>query len=239
MIDLIDSIKKVKPTVIPIAFKRHNPLTNLDERSIVGSGFIFSKEKLLVCTCAHVVAPNGVIRTDAQLEVGITINKDTIVGCLAQIVSIDYKKDLAVLQIITTDQNVLNNISEVKMGSSSNLEEGTEVAFIGFPFGMSLSADITSSSTRGIVSALRRNLSNKEVEFIQLDAIVGGGNSGAPVFLPSNGEIVAVIKSRFDPLMKGRAPRLIIDGEPLEIFTNIGFAQPIDMTKDFLLSTMK
>ena len=76
-------------------------------------------------------------------------------------------------------------------------------------------------------------------ELIQLDAVVGGGNSGAPVFLSSTSEVIAIVKGRFDPLMKGRPPKLIIDGEPLEIFTNIGFAQPINVAKGFLLSSLK
>ncbi len=236
---LTDAIKMVKKSVVAIAFQEHNVFDNTNKISIVGTGFVYSKEKLLVCTCAHVIAPNGIIRNDAQLQTGV-VTPTNVIGFPAKIISVDFKKDLAVLQIISTDQNVLTYLDQVKINQSLSLEEGTDVAFIGFPFGMSLSRDLVPSATRGMISAFRRNLTNgQEVELIQLDAIVGGGNSGAPVFIPDTSEVVGIIKSRFDPLMKGRPPRLIIDGEPLEIFTNIGFAQPISLVAEFLASANK
>lgn len=238
MSSLVNSIKSVRKGVVAIAYKQHNVLDNSDQISVAGTGFLLSKEKLLFCTCAHVVTTNGVLRTDAQLQIGI-VTEQNVVGYPAQVVSLDLKKDLAVLNVPSGDQKVIAHLEELRLGDSKPLEQGEEIAFLGFPFGMVLSNDITPSATKGIISAFRRDLTTGSTEIIQLDAVVGGGNSGAPVFLPETSEVIAIVKGRFDPLMKGRPPKLIIDGEPLEIFTNIGIAQPINVAKDFLLASLK
>ncbi len=236
---LINSIKIIKLSVVPIAYQEQD-ISGKFRVSIVGTGFVFSKEKekILVCTCAHVVTQNKVIRTDAQLQVGIK-TKEGYKGFPANVLSVDFDKDLTVLQIILSNNiDAYNCISEIQIGDSANLEEGQDIAFIGFPFGMSLSNDIAPSTTNGIISAFRKNVSSGEIEHVQLDAITSSGNSGAPVFSPGEDKVVAIIKGRFDPLTMGRPPRLIIDGQPLEIFTNIGFAQPVNIAKSFLLNAL-
>ncbi|MGA2417704.1 MAG: serine protease [Candidatus Staskawiczbacteria bacterium] len=234
---LIDAIKIIKPSVVPIAFNEHDIFTNSYKLSIVGTGFLYSKENLLIATCAHVISKNGVIRNDAQLQIGI-MSENGPMGFPGKIISVDFEKDLAVIKIIIEKINpILENLSEIKLGDSSDLQEGQDIAFVGFPFGTVLSGDIRPSATRGIISAFRKNRIGGPVELVQLDAVTASGNSGAPVFIPGSNDVIAIIKGRFDPFMKGRPPRLIIDGEPVEIFTNIGFAQPINIAKDFLISS--
>ncbi|WP_165856975.1 DegQ family serine endoprotease [Marinobacter sp. JSM 1782161] len=135
----------------------------------MGSGFIVSKDGYIL-TNNHVVegADEIVVRLSDRRELN------------ARVVGTDPRSDLAVLKIKAEDLPV------VKMGHSSDLEQGEWVFAIGSPFGFDYTV------TAGIVSAIGRSLpSENYVPFIQTDVAINPGNSGGPLF-NLDGEVVGI-----------------------------------------------
>lgn len=85
-------------------------------------------------------------------------------------------------------------------------EEGDEVAICGFPFGLELHQDqqkgavATASFTSGIISAVLPSpgAAQKFRTAFQVAAMISGGNSGGPVFDPSNAEVLGVVTSSIE-----------------------------------------
>ena len=70
---------------------------------------------------------------------------------------------------------------------SDGVSVGADIVAIGFP----LDLDLQPTVTRGIISAVGRNLGDKS-EVLQFDATIDRGSSGGPL-LNSNGEVVGVV----------------------------------------------
>lgn len=127
-----------------------------------GSGFIFDAQGLIL-TNAHVVANADqvtVVLKDGQRYLG-------------QIKGVDPITDLAVIQIDA------ENLPTAKLGDSDRLQPGDWAIAIGNPLGLD------NTVTMGIVSATDRSsaqlgVSDRRVHFIQTDAAINPGNSGAP-----------------------------------------------------------
>lgn len=130
----------------------------------------------------------------------------TVVGTAPQ-------DDLAVIKT-TAPSNLL---TPATLGSSSSVAVGDEVIAIGYPYGLDQSV------TSGIVSGLDRTGSGSSTSrtlsgLIQVDAAINPGNSGGPL-LNSDGEVVGV--------------NTMIES-PVEGFTGVGLAIPIDHVKALL-----
>lgn len=223
----IVSIAFAVPTLTPTEGNKQNI-----EIKFAGSGFLISKEGYL-CTCNHVLQGG-----QGQLMVGVRKNGD-YVFMPAKIILTDQERDIAIVQIPKNKENDEIQINVVEIGNSDIVEEGDEVIFIGFPFGGQTGGGFTPSSTHGIVSALRpRKVGDVDIPFIQIDALTLEGNSGAPV-IDSGGKVIGIINSRFDPLMIGNTPQVIIGGRPLGISTNIGFAIPINLVKPLIEAVLE
>ena len=114
----------------------------------------------------------------------------------------DPDHDLALLKIEGP------SLPAVKLGAASNVHEGQEIAFTGFPIVGVLG--LTPATHRGIVSAITPivipqanagQLNPQAIQRIragafnvfQLDATAYPGNSGSPVFDAESGEIIAII----------------------------------------------
>ena len=122
----------------------------------IASAFFIAPDRAL--TNMHVVGSrNQVLLKRADGSSSSALVMKTIEDC-----------DLAVLQVMDPkkDQPFL------VLGSVKDVRAGQEVIAIGSPFGLS------SSVSRGVVSALRRNLG---VVVIQTDAAINPGNSGGPL----------------------------------------------------------
>ena len=134
------------------------------------SAVIVDSEGFLV-TNYHVVADAASIRV--QLSDG-RIAEPTLVG-------VDAETDLALLKI------ELDDLPEIRMGSSANLRIGDVVLAIGNPYGL------TKSVTQGIVSATGRGLLDLTTfeNFIQTDAAINAGNSGGAL-VNTAGELVGI-----------------------------------------------
>src|SRR3989344_6089753 len=214
-------IKNNKPSIVSVAFAIPTLTPTEDgkqniEIKFAGSGFFISKDGYL-CTCNHVLQGG-----QGQLMIGVKKNGD-YEFIPAKIILTDQERDIAIVQIPKIDPNKDIKLSIVDIGDSDHIEEGDEVIFIGFPFGGQTGGGFTPSSTHGIISALRpRKIGDADIPFFQIDALTLEGNSGAPVF-DSDGRVIGIINARFDPLMIGNTPQVIIGGRPLCISTNIGF----------------
>ena len=134
-----------------------------------GSGFIIDSDGYIL-TNAHVV--EGADKVRVQLN----NNKEYS----AEVIGLDKRTDVALVKIQG------EHLPVAKLGDSDQVQVGDWVLAIGSPFG------ITHTATKGIVSAVARNLPRGDyVPFIQTDAAVNPGNSGGPLF-NSKGEVIAI-----------------------------------------------
>jgi serine protease Do len=125
----------------------------------------------------------------------------------AKVIGRDPKTDIALIKIEAS------NLPVVPLGNSDTLEVGEPVMAIGNPFGLNQTV------TTGIVSAKGRFIGEGPYDnFIQTDASINRGNSGGPL-INTSGEAVGINTAIFSPT-----------GGSI----GIGFAIPIDMTKEVL-----
>jgi serine protease Do len=153
--------ERVSPAVVSIQVTRINkskPLRRFE--TIVGSGFVIERDGQ-VLTNAHVV--------DGAASLSVTLDSGTRVP--GRIIGLDSLLDLALIRVETTAP-----LPVARLGDSSVLRVGEEVAAIGNPLGLD------QTMTRGIVSGLNRLLPGlAEQPLIQTDAPINPGNSGGPL----------------------------------------------------------
>ncbi|MDG2267097.1 MAG: Do family serine endopeptidase [Candidatus Marinimicrobia bacterium] len=166
----------------------------------IGSGVIIDKNKGYILTNNHVV--------DGANEIKVILFDKREIE--AEILGTDPLSDLAVLKIDA------NDLEQVNMGNSDNLEIGEWVIAIGSPFGLHLNHTVTC----GIVSAKGRSdvISRANFEnFIQHDAAINPGNSGGALF-DLNGDLIGINTAiATDGFSKSNA--------------GVGFAIPINQAK--------
>lgn len=143
---------------------------NPTEQEAFGSGFIVDTAGYIV-TNAHVVK--------GAYEIIVTLNDGTIRH--AKLVGEGGDVDLALIKI-----DAHHPLHALKFGDSGESKIGDEVFAIGNPYG------IGTSVTRGIVSAVNRDLSRSVFDsYIQTDAAINHGNSGGPL-VNGGGEVIGV-----------------------------------------------
>jgi len=153
-----------------------------------GSGFIFQigypipgeGRTALVLTNYHVI--------EGANKVNVTVNDSNALEGI--VLGVDASNDLAVLKICC------GQFQALEFGDAGGLREGTGVAAMGYPLGISGRASVTD----GIVSALR-NESGQWV--IQTDAAINPGNSGGPL-LSRSGEVLGISTYRYEYSESGR-----------------------------------
>ncbi len=220
---VIDTVKKVGPSVITVALKSsgvtQNPSFNFgpfsifgtpnlgltptpDQPQSIGSGFVISSDGLIV-TNKHVVS-------DVAGKYQIITNEDKKYD--VQKIYRDPLNDVAILKIDTSG----DNLKPVPMGDSSNLQVGQFAIAIGTALG-----EFRNTVTTGVISGLGRGIiagdsfqgfAEKLDNVIQTDAAINPGNSGGPL-LNSSGEVIGVNTA-------------VVQGGQ-----NIGFALPINVIK--------
>ncbi|MCR4770707.1 MAG: trypsin-like peptidase domain-containing protein [Oscillospiraceae bacterium] len=164
--------------------------------AISGSGFIVSRDGYIV-TNYHVIetaALNG-YKVSVVMYDGSRYDAEIICG--------EEKNDVAMLKIDASD------LPSVTIGDFDSVRVGETVYTIGNPLG-----ELTQTMTKGIVSALERNISvepNTVITMFQTDAAINSGNSGGPVF-NSRGEVIGIVSAKYS--------KIGVEG--------LGFAIPID-----------
>ena len=160
-----------------------------------GTGF-FIRESGYIATNYHIVEGADVI--EITLYSGM-VKRATVVGY-------SYADDLAVLKISG------NYYPTVTIGTSATVFAGTSVIAVGNPSGSQYSWTVT----QGIVSnpyrtiVLSDNYEMIEMDMMQFDATVNGGNSGGPL-CNLNGEVIGIVTRKHNSL-DGIAMAIPIDG---------------------------
>ena len=174
------------------------------ERVGFGSGVIISSDGYIV-TNAHVIegaeAVKVVLYNEEEYE--------------AEVIGSDIQTDIAVLKIDA------ENLVEVELGDSSQLEIGETVYALGNPGGLSLQ----SSFTDGMISGLDRVInveSSYYMSVIQTSAAINPGNSGGAL-INEYGQVVGITSAK------------IISTD----YEGIGFAIPTETAKPLIEDIIK
>ena len=168
----------------------------------LGSGFIIDPAGYIV-TNQHVVERAADLKIHVTTNDGKTYNAHYIAG--------DDKTDLAFIKIDAQTDFPFVNLDNI----SPNLL-GETVIVVGNAVGYG------SSISRGVLSAVKRNITVDEVEYkdlVQTDAAINPGNSGGPV-IDLSGRLVGIssAKMAFTP-----------QGVPTQ---GLGFAIPAEVVRD-------
>lgn len=174
-----------------------------------GSGFIITSDGYIL-TNYHVIEGSDTVTV-------ATYDDETYD---AKIIGYDESNDIAVLKIEA------ENLKPVTFGDSDKLRVGDTVYAIGNPLG-----ELTFSLTRGIVSALSRNVktgTRTSMNLIQTDCAINSGNSGGALF-NTRGEVIGITNAKYSS--SGFSSEAEID--------NIGFAIPVNSVTRIVTSIIE
>ena len=197
-----EAFEKVAPAVVIVSVSGVIDYSSIipQETDGIGSGFIINEEGYIL-TNYHVIK--------GAKEVTVTLSDGN--EAKAKVVNYDENRDIAMLKI-SDDSVKVPAVAE--LGDSDALKPGEEVIAIGTP----LSKEFNQTVTKGIVSAVNRNVetsSGQQVNLIQTDAAINPGNSGGPL-VNTKGEVVGINNMK-------------IASDSVE---GIGFSIPINEVKD-------
>ncbi len=161
----------VKPSIVEVyVYDENHNLAG------TGSGIIITEDGYII-TNAHVVQGK---------DYSVTLDDEQEYS--AQLIGSDNKTDLAVLKISASGLN------PAKLGNSDDTYVGETVVAIGNPAGL------TNSVTKGIVSAINRQIrsqnSSFKMECIQTDAAISPGNSGGAL-VNMYGQVIGITSSKY------------------------------------------
>jgi serine protease Do len=168
----------------------------------LGSGFIIDP-------AGYIVTNKHVVERAADLKIHVTTNDGKTYN--ARYIAGDEKTDLAFIKIEARSAFPFINLDDI----SPNLL-GETVIVVGNAVGYG------SSISRGVLSAVKRNITVEETEYkdlLQTDAAINPGNSGGPV-IDLSGRLVGVASAKmaFTP-----------QGVPTQ---GLGFAIPAEVVRD-------
>ena len=161
-------------------FNKRGGMPHSDRKiSSLGSGFVIDGKEGLIVTNNHVI--EGAEEIEINFHDGSKLKVDKIIGR-------DTKADLALLKVTPKKP-----LTDVKFGSSANIEVGDWVMAIGNPFGLGGSVSL------GIISAKSRDINSGPYDdYLQTDAAINKGNSGGPLF-NMDGEVIGVNTAIISP----------------------------------------
>jgi serine protease Do len=204
--DLPTLVREAKPAVLAVG--TFQPLRNPTFRTsatgfIVGDGYTF-------ITNAHAIPSSLDSANKETIAVARAkgVNGQDFEVFSAEVVRVERADDLAVLRI-KADQP----LPALKLAAANvpRLEEGADVAMIGYPIGSALG--LIAAVHRGVIAAhaplavprpssgqvdartIRRLRDESQNFFYQLDAIAYPGNSGSPLFSIATGEVIGIINA--------------------------------------------
>jgi serine protease Do len=183
-------------------YNRFRPREIRQTLQSLGSGFI-------VDPAGYIVTNQHVVERAADLKISVTTNDGKTYR--AHYIAGDDKTDLAFIKIDAQTDFPFINLDNI----SPNLL-GETVIVVGNAVGYG------SSISRGVLSAVKRNITVEETEYkdlVQTDAAINPGNSGGPV-IDLSGRLVGIASAKmaFTP-----------QGVPTQ---GLGFAIPADVVRD-------
>ena len=196
---IVETVTKIKPSVVGVGV--YDPL-GAPRANLQGTGFVIG-DGTLVATNYHVVAKE-LDTNSRQKRVVFVGSGNTPKTVQAEVLEFDATHDLALLKLS-------EKLVPMTLAENEVVQDGTEVAFTGFPIGSVLGlypathkgiiAAYTpvvipsSNATQLNIQALKRL---REPYFVyQMDATAYPGNSGSPVYELGSGKVVAVINKVF------------------------------------------
>lgn len=196
----VASVQRLRPAVVLLSMKV--PPDNKKERydDAYATGFVVASGDWGsdVLTVQHAI--------DGAWDLHVTIGNRW--KARAKIVAANEDLDLALLRTPRP------RLPVIELGSSTRLqgEIGRELGLLGYPV-----PDEFDDEGLGLATSLNTGrLSSIRKDALEVTLSIVPGESGAPVFIASTGEVVGVAESRFDEER------------------SIGFAVPIDDVKTFL-----
>lgn len=203
----VDIYKKVAPAVVMVSTKSIQSVNGWfqQETEGMGSGFIINEE-------GYILTNYHVIEGAKELKVTLSDGKEVT----ASVINYEADKDIAMIKI----NEEIKVPGVVELGDSDALQPGEEVVAIGNP----LSKELSSTLTKGIISALNRNVetqSGVSTNLIQTDTAINSGNSGGPL-INTKGQVIGINTLKASDGAEG-----------------IGFAIPINDVKDKIDSLSK
>ena len=198
--DLADTVEKVKPSIVGVGTFQKTRTPSVEFR---GTGFVVG-DGLHVLTNVHVLPTTMDTQKLEMLAVFVReAGKETLRP--AEVVEEDGQHDMALLKIAG------NPLPALTIGNSDKVREGESYAFTGYPIGVVLG--LHPATHRATVSAitpsaipLQRAIQlNKAVidrlqdpyDVFQLDATAYPGNSGSPLYHPTNATVIGIINKVF------------------------------------------
>ena len=140
-----------------------------------GSGFFISPD-------GYIVTNNHVIENADEIKVTLQDGREL----KATVVGHDEGTDLAVIRVAGSDFPYVN------FENRARPRVGDWVLAVGNPY------DLGGTATAGIVSAFNRDIGERFVDYIQIDAPINRGNSGGPTF-DTYGRVIGVNTAIFSP----------------------------------------
>jgi S1-C subfamily serine protease len=153
-----------------------------------GSGSVISEDGLIL-TNAHVVDN----RLDEYDELGVAVLHSTDeppdVAYLAEVASVDYALDLAVIRVVSDLDGVPTAVDllAVELGDSAEVEIGDHIRILGYP---GIGGE-TITYTDGVVSGFTSERGLTGRAWIKTDATIAGGNSGG-MAVNDQGQLIGV-----------------------------------------------
>ena len=197
--EITQIVSKVKSSVVGIGI--YAPLGR-PSNQLKGTGFAIG-DGTIIATNYHVVDLDLDPNSKQQLVIFMGSGPE-VLASPAEIIATDPAHDLALLRIKA-------NVPPLKLDTPQRIDDGTDVAFTGFPIGAVLG--LYPATHRGVIAAYTPvvtpsvNASKisiammkrlKDPYFVyQLDATAFPGNSGSPVYELESGSVVAVINKVF------------------------------------------
>jgi S1-C subfamily serine protease len=199
--DLPQTIRQVKPSIVAVGtFQALRQQQDL----LLGTGFVVAGGKHVV-TNSHVVPERLDDRRRETIAVYVPAEGNRAQRRNAKVVRRDKEHDLALLRIEGP------GLRSLRLGRTSDVEEGETVAFTGFPVLNALG--LHPATHRGTLAAITpyimpvtsgkhlnpdvlRKLA-KPFDIFQLDATAYPGSSGSPLYEPDTARVVGVINSVF------------------------------------------
>lgn len=199
--DLPALVERIKPSIVAVGtFKK----TQSPPFVFRGTGFVFGNGNQVV-TNAHVLPASG---TPDDPLLAILIRSKGSEGSLrlAQVTHRKPEQDLAILRFDGPP------LPALRLGDSSAIREGQDIAFTGFPIGGTLG--YSPVTHRGTISAITpigipggnanqltpqliQQLKRGSFDVFQLDATAYPGSSGSPVFELESGTVIGIVNMVF------------------------------------------
>ena len=178
---------RMTPIVRAVARAKESVVNIHGEKTVSEENQLGSERRVNGMGTGIVIDPRGYILTNYHVVKGVEEIETTLADGsdhIARLVARDPKTDLAVIKIDSSKK-----LPVVELGTSADLMPGETVIAVGNAYGY------THTVTRGIISALHRNVQVSETQsyedLIQTDASINPGNSGGPL-LNIDGEMIGI-----------------------------------------------